>query len=55
MAGDRQEEIDPLHVVSGNKPTETYPWFFNVCRQRIRDNGTELSAFSPPARSTSTT
>ena len=36
--------------IAGRKPSETYPWFINVCRQRARDNGTELSAFSPPGK-----
>jgi tetratricopeptide (TPR) repeat protein len=38
---------DPLHQVVGNKPTKSLPWFVNVCRQRIRENGTEFTAFSP--------
>jgi len=42
-----QDRTDPLHQVIGRKPTSTLPWFFNVCRQRLRGNGTELSAFSP--------
>ena len=42
-----QDENDPLHQIIGRKPTKSLPWFVNVCRQRVRDNGTELSAFSP--------
>lgn len=42
-----RDESDPLHEVIGRKPTESLPWHFNVCRQRIRDNGKEHSAFSP--------
>ena len=42
-----QDENDPLHQVIGRKPTQSLPWHINVCRQRIRDKGTELSAFSP--------
>lgn len=38
---------DPLHQVVGSKPTQGLPWFINVCRQRIRQSGSELSAFSP--------
>jgi tetratricopeptide (TPR) repeat protein len=38
---------DPLHQVVGRKPTQSLPWFVNVCRQRIRENGAEFSAFSP--------
>ena len=38
---------DPLNQIVGSKPTTSLPWYVNVCRQRIRENGTELSAFSP--------
>ncbi|MCA9118203.1 MAG: carbohydrate-binding family 9-like protein, partial [Planctomycetaceae bacterium] len=46
-----QDENDPLHQVVGRKPSSSLPWHFNVCRQRIRDNGSELSAFSPTGTS----
>jgi tetratricopeptide (TPR) repeat protein len=46
-----QDDNDPLHQVIGHKPTESLPWHINVCRQRTRDNGTELSAFSPTGTS----
>ncbi len=42
-----QDENDPLHQVVGRKPTQSLPWHINVCRQRIRENGSEYSAFSP--------
>ena len=42
-----QDKNDPLHQVIGRKPTQSLPWFVNVCRQRIRDNASEFSAFSP--------
>ena len=38
---------DPLHQVVGRKPDESLPWHFNICRQRIREHGGELSAVSP--------
>lgn len=41
------DENDPLHLVVGRQPTQSLPWHVNVCRQRIRDNGAEYSAFSP--------
>jgi sialidase-1 len=47
VANEAQELIDPLKGVSGNQPTPSYPWHINVCRQRIRPSGKELSAFSP--------
>ena len=42
-----QDRNDPLHQVIGRKPTQSLPWHINVCRQRIRENGSEYSAFSP--------
>jgi hypothetical protein len=42
-----QDENDPLHQVIGSKPTESLPWHVNLCRQRIREDGTEHSAYSP--------
>ena len=42
-----QDENDPLHQVIGHKPNKSLPWHINICRQRIRDDGAEYSAFSP--------
>ncbi len=42
-----QDENDPLHQMIGRKPTQSLPWHINICRQRIREDGQELSAFSP--------
>ena len=42
-----EDENDPLNQVVGHKPSQSLPWFFNICRQRIRENGAEHSAFSP--------
>lgn len=41
------DENDPLHQIIGRKPTQSLPWHINLCRQIIRDEGTELSALSP--------
>ena len=49
-AGGLQGEVDPLNGVAGRKPNETYPWYFNVCRQRMRPIGEEYSAFSPTGK-----
>ena len=38
---------DPFHQVIGRRPLKDLSWYFNVCRQRVRESGTELSAFSP--------
>ena len=42
-----EDDSDPLNFVVGRKPSKSLPWFFNVCRQRIRENGAEYSAISP--------
>ncbi len=52
VVGEQQEFIDPLNGVAGRKPTGTYPWYFNVCRQRVRSNGAEYSCFSPTGKAT---
>lgn len=44
-----RDENDPYHRVIGNQPSIDLPWHINLCRQRIRDDGTELSAFAPTA------
>jgi hypothetical protein len=38
---------DPLHEMIGPRPSKDNPWYFNICRQRVRDEGGEVSAFSP--------
>jgi hypothetical protein len=34
-------------LVLGRKPIQSLPWHINICRQRLREDGQELSAFSP--------
>ena len=41
------DENDPLNQIIGRQPTLSLPWHLNVCRQRIREDGQELSALSP--------
>jgi len=41
------DDNDPLNQVIGRKPTESLPWYINLCRQRVREDGSEYSAFSP--------
>jgi hypothetical protein len=43
-------QLDPLNYIVGDKPTTWQPWYFNVCRQRVRAAGNELSAFSPTGK-----
>lgn len=49
-AGSMQEDLDALNGLSGRMPSKTYPWFFNIYRQRIRGDRKEVSAFSPPGK-----
>jgi hypothetical protein len=44
------DENDPLNQVIGRKPSSSIPWHFNICRQRIRENGKEYTAFSPTGK-----
>jgi hypothetical protein len=50
VAGEGQAQVDPLNGVDGRKPNTTYPWYINVCRQRVRNNWTEHSAFCPTGK-----
>lgn len=47
LAGELQGQVDPLNGVTGRLPASAYPWYFNVCRQRVRGKEAEYSAFSP--------
>ena len=46
-AGDAAKDMDPKNGIAGRRPTETYPWFLNVCRFRVRGTAVEKSAWSP--------
>ena len=50
LAGENAADIDPLTGVSGKPPSDTYPWYINVCRQRVRGKDVELSAWSPTGK-----
>jgi hypothetical protein len=41
VAGESAEDLDPLVGLAGRKPSITYPWYVNVCRQIVRDGGTQ--------------
>ncbi|MBE2284807.1 MAG: DUF4838 domain-containing protein [Prosthecobacter sp.] len=47
-----REDNDPLHQVIGRQPIPSLPWHINICRQRVRANGSELSAISPTGTAT---
>ena len=52
VADEGQDAVDPLNGLAGRRPTKTYPWYINVCRQRVRDSGKEASAWSPTGKNT---
>ena len=47
VAGRDRREVDPFDGLAGFKPSESYPWFFNICRQRTRGEHRLNMAFSP--------
>ena len=50
VAGDQAETINPLNGISGRKPTAEYPWYFNLCRQRVRVDASDGYASAPPKK-----
>ena len=59
IASPTSEGTDPLQGVDadrsqgivGSKPSTSLPWFFNVCRQRVREGQRkQLQAFSPTGK-----
>ncbi|MCX6906488.1 MAG: DUF4838 domain-containing protein [Verrucomicrobia bacterium] len=47
IAGEGARVLDPLKGIDGAVPKDLFPWYFNVCRQRVRGTEVERSAFSP--------
>ncbi|MGE0606465.1 MAG: DUF4838 domain-containing protein [Pirellulales bacterium] len=47
VVGEEQALLNPRYGVAGRQPSQSYPWYFNVCRQRMRPKEREYSAFSP--------
>lgn len=52
MAGEGARILNPMAGVDGRKPGITYPWYFNVCRQRARGGIVQRFAFSPTLTNT---
>ena len=50
VAGELQEQLDSLNGIAGNLPSENNPWYFNVCRLRVRGSDQELTAFAPAGK-----
>ena len=51
-ADEMQGVVDPLKGLVGRTPTATYPWFFNLGRQRVRGDVRERWAFAPTGSKT---
>jgi len=52
LAGEGARILNPDAGVDGRKPGITYPWYFNVCRQRVRGGTIQRFAFSPTGTNT---
>jgi len=39
--------LDPSKGIDGSAPKDLFPWYFNVCRQRVRGAEVERTAYSP--------
>ena len=52
MAGEGERILNPMAGVDGRKPGITYPWYFNVCRQRVRDGAVQRFSFYPTRTNT---
>lgn len=50
ITGDGSRMIDPLKGIDGSQPKDLFPWHFNLCRQRVRSNDVERSAYSPTGK-----
>ena len=49
-AGDQADTWDANSGISGRKPTAEYPWYFNLCRQRVRVDASDGYASAPPKK-----
>jgi len=47
VAGEKAGAMDPYNFVVGGKPSAEAPWYFNVCRARVRGGEKTAWAFSP--------
>lgn len=46
IAGEGARLLDRRTGVDGNRPKELFPWYFNVCRSRVRGGAEERTAYS---------
>ncbi len=49
-AGASAEELYPDEGISGDRPTATSPWYFNIGRQRVREGESTLTTLAPTGR-----
>jgi hypothetical protein len=47
IAGEGASLLDPRKGIDGDQPKDLFPWYFNVCRQRVRGAQVERTALSP--------
>lgn len=50
LADEQAATYDPTAGVAGRQPSEKFPWYINVCRQRLRGEERELSAYAPTGK-----
>jgi hypothetical protein len=46
IAGEGACVLDPRKGIDGAQPKDLFPWYFNVCRQRVRGADIERTAYS---------
>ena len=46
ITGEGSRMIDPLKGIDGAPPKDLFPWYFNLCRQRVRGATIERTAYS---------
>ena len=46
ITGEGSRMIDPLKGIDGAQPKDLFPWYFNLCRQRVRGTAIERTAYS---------
>lgn len=47
IAGEGARVLDPDKAIDGAQPKDLFPWYFNLCRQRVRGAELQRTAYSP--------
>jgi hypothetical protein len=50
IAGEGARVLDPLKGIDGAQPKDLFPWYFNLCRQRVRGKEIERTVYSPTGK-----